>query len=118
MFLAWNGISIRVNCPVVTLDSDVLGIGVRGALYIQAAILILLTLFEIRPEDVFFSTLSIQVTSAALIGAAYFDRTIDVPHTLGASQFSVLFSACRITYYDLPLRFLLSKSATKLVSQI
>src|SRR5271155_1531665 len=117
MFFAWNGTSIRVNCQV-TPDSDVSGIGVRGAFYIQAAIMVLLTCFKLQPDDAFFSNLSIQITSAALIGAAYFDPTIDVPHTLVASQFSVLFSACRITYYDLPLRCLRSKAATKIVSQI
>jgi hypothetical protein len=117
MFFAWNGTSIRVNC-LVTPDSDVSGIGVRGALYIQTAIMILLTCFKLQPDDVFFSNLSIQITSAALIGAAYFDPTIDVPHTLVASQFSVLFSACRITYYDLPMLFLRYKAATKIVSQI
>ena len=97
-----------MNCAV-TPDSDISGIGVRGAFYTQALFLILLSFFcekKLRPADIVFSNLSIQVTSAALIGAAYFDPTIDVPHTIITSQFAILFSVCRMTTYDLPKRFL------------
>ena len=108
MFYRRDGTSLIVNCAV-TPDSDVSGIGVRGAFYTQALLLILLSFFcekELRPADIVFSNLSIQVSSAALIGAAYFDPTIDVPHTIITSQFAILFSVCRMTTYDLPKRFL------------
>lgn len=100
MFYQRNGTALVVNCAVIP-NSDVSGVGVRSAFYAQAFGLILLSLFK-DPNSIFQSNLSIQVTSAALIGAAYFDPTIDVPHTIVASQFAVLFSACRTTTYDLP----------------
>lgn len=107
MFYRWNGRNLVINCTV-SQDSDVSGIGVRGAFYTQAFILILLSFVcekELRPTDIVLSNLSIQVTSAALIGAAYLDPTIDVPHTIITSQFAILFSMCRMTTYDLPKRF-------------
>jgi hypothetical protein len=103
MFYRRNGTAVVVNCVVIP-DSDVSGIGVRGAFYTQAILLIFFSVFckrELRPGDIVLSNLSIQVTSAALIGAAYLDPFIDVPHTLVTSQFAILFSACRITTYDL-----------------
>src|SRR5271170_903626 len=108
MFYGRNGTAIVVNCAVIP-DSDVSGIGVRGAFYTQAVLLIFLSFFckgELRPGDIVLSNLSIQVTSVALIGAAYFGSSIDVPHTLVTSQFAILFSSCRITTYDLPKPFL------------
>jgi len=108
MFYRLDGTSLVVNCAVIP-DSDVSGIGVRGAFYTQAFCLILLSFFckkELRPADVVLSNFSIQVTSAALMGAAYFDSTIDVPHTIITSQFAILFSVCRMTTYDIPKRFL------------
>src|SRR5947207_15672857 len=114
MFSKWNGTTITINC-VVQPNSDVSGIGIRGAFYMQAAIMIFLHFFQIRPKDIFFSNLSIQVTSAALIGAVYFDSTVDVTHTLVASQFAILFSCCRFTSYDLPTSVLRTKVTIKVI---
>jgi hypothetical protein len=99
MFYQRNSTSLIVNCAVIP-NSDVSGVGVRVAFYVQAFVFIILSL-DVDAKSIFLSNLSIQVTSAALIGSAYLDHTIDVPHTLVASQLAVLFSACRTTTYDL-----------------
>src|SRR5579859_2601138 len=117
MFYSYNNrTDLVINCAVVP-DSDVSGIGVRGAFYTQAIILILLSI-NIRTEDVFLSNLSIQITSAALLCAAWFSPTIDVPHTLVASQFAVMLSACRITPYDLPPRVLRTREGMILTARM
>ena len=61
-----------------------------------------------------------QFTSHAehYFGAAYLDPTIDVRHTLIASQFTILFSICRLTSYDLPTSFLRTGGAIKIISQV
>ena len=89
MFYSYNGSEILVNCATIP-NSDVSGIGVRGALYLQAAMMIILSMLKQRPSDILFSNLSSQTTALALICATYFDPKVDVPHTLVASHFSIL----------------------------
>jgi hypothetical protein len=96
-----SGSFTRVNCEVEA-NSDVSGIGVRGAFYAQAFFSILVLLFGIPPEAVLLSNFALQVSSMALIISAWLDNKIDVPHTIIASQFAVLLSACRVTSYDIP----------------
>jgi hypothetical protein len=105
IFYKWDGNIIHVICEVVP-NPDVSGIGVRGAFYIEAAILIILSGVGVRPEDFFVSNLATQITCVAFIGTAYLTLDIDVPHVLIACQFAVLFSTCRITSYDFPGSFL------------
>jgi hypothetical protein len=116
MFYHRNGTELVVNCAVIP-NSDISGVGVRSTFYIQAVVLILLSLLKVEPKSLFLSNLSIQVTSAALIGAVYFDPTVDVPHTILASQFVVLFSACRSTTYDLPSSILRDRNSIKTICQ-
>jgi hypothetical protein len=94
--------ALRANCEVVP-NSDITGIGIRYSLYLQSLLLILTTAFQQTPSELFLSNLTIQVTSASLIGAAFFDPNIDVPHAIVASLFATLFSAIRATSYDLPV---------------
>src|SRR5437773_12519616 len=107
MFYSLNGSVITVNCEVVP-NTDVSGVGVRGALYLQAGITIILSCYAKRPEEVQYTNLALQATSMAVIAATFFDPTVDVAHSLVASMFSVLFSSCRFTSYDLSTSFLRS----------
>jgi hypothetical protein len=91
----------HVNCDVLA-NTDVSGIGVRGAFYTQAALSVLILLFGVSADGILLSNLSIQISCSALILSAYLDNSIDVPHTIIASQFAALLSACRITSYDVP----------------
>jgi len=79
--------------------------------------MIVLSNLEMSSKKILASNLSLHSTSLALVSATYFDPTVDVPPTLIASMFSVLFSTYRITSYDLPLSFLCSKSALKVMSR-
>ena len=117
MFYSYNGSDIHVNC-VTSPNSDVSGIGVRGALYLQAAMMIILSMLKQRPSDILFSNLSSQTTALALICATYFDPKVDVPHTLVASHFSILFSTCRISSYDILPSTLRSRTAYKISSRL
>jgi len=56
MFYSYNGSEILVNCATIP-NSDVSGIGVRGALYLQAAMMIILSMLKQRPSDILFSNL-------------------------------------------------------------
>lgn len=117
MFWALNGTVTHVNCKIVP-NSDVSGVGVRGALYLQAALMIFLSFLKQSPQDILFSNISLQTTSLALICASYFDPNVDIPHTLVASEFSILFSTCRISSYDLLPSSLGSRAAFKTSSRL
>src|SRR5271155_5554874 len=119
MFYTVQNSTLVVNCGVAP-DSDVSGVGVRGALYFQAAVMIVLSFSQLKkdPHEILFWNLSMQTTSLALISATYFDPTVDIVHTLVASQFSVLFSTCRITLYELPPSVLRSSVRSKSLSRL
>ena len=117
MFYSRSGPLLHVNCAV-SPNADVSGIGVRVALYLQALIMITLSQFNNKPHEIVLSNLSLQIPALALISSAYFDTAIDVPHTLIASQFPTLFSACRISIYDLPVNYLTSRSSVRITSRI
>jgi len=117
MFYSGSGAALHVNCAV-SPNSDVSGIGVRISLYIQAVIMIILSNLNNKPQEIFLSNLSLQIPSLALLSSAYFDTAIDVPHTLIASLFSVLFSACRMSVHELPVRYLGSRRSMKVTSRI
>ena len=117
MFYTGSGSAFRVNC-LLSANSDVSGIGVRIAFYVQAVIMTTLSRVSNKPHEILLSNLSVQITSLALISSAYFDTAIDVPHTLIASQFSILFSACRLSVYDLPADCLRSRHSMKVTSRI
>jgi hypothetical protein len=77
------------NCQVHS-DSDVSGVGVRNALYLQSAFSIILALFEQSPIEAFLSNLSLHASSFALILSGFVDSNIDAPHTIVASQLAML----------------------------
>lgn len=117
MFYSGSGALLHANCAV-SPNADVSGIGVRLAFYLQALIMITLSKLNNKPHEVFLSNLSIQIPALALISSAYFDTAIDVPHTVIASQFSILFSACRMSVYDLSVEYLSSRRSLKVTSRI
>src|SRR5437762_8029712 len=80
--------------------------------------MIVLATLKQLPQDILFSNISLQTTSLALICATYFDPNVDVPHTLVASHFSVLFSTCRISSYDILPSSLRSRTAFKTASRL
>jgi hypothetical protein len=91
-----HGVLTSLNCDIQP-NTDVSGIGIRCALYIQA-IFSLLLVFKIRTStEIVFNNVSLQVAAIGLIAAAYFDETIDVPHTIMVSHLSVMMSSCRAT---------------------
>jgi hypothetical protein len=75
-----NGALVSVNCDPQP-NQDVSGIGVRIALYLQALFSILLGFGEKSATDVILTNISLQVAGLSLIQAAYFDPSIDIPHT-------------------------------------
>jgi len=103
-----------VNCAIQP-NPDVSGIGVRIAFYLQALCSIILGIGEIRnvtqssPTDIVLTNLSLQVAGLSLLVAAYFDGTMDVPHTIIASHLAVMMSVCRSTSNGLRLSFLRSR---------
>lgn len=118
MFYHINGSVLSANCGVKP-DAGVSGIGVRGALYLQAVLTLLLSMIDRKhPREILFSNISMQATSLALILAAFFDPTIDVQHTLVASMFAVMFSTCRMTSYDLSASFVNSLAGLKTLSRL
>src|SRR5277367_5467455 len=116
-YVRTHGLITEVNCNVVP-NSDVSGVGVRGALYMQAFVSIIMSLLPPDLGDVISTNVLIQVTSLSLVASAYFDSGIDVPHTLVASQFALLFSVVRITSYDLPLSRIRSEKELVVLSRM
>jgi hypothetical protein len=66
---------LQINCQVVP-NTDVSGVDVRWALFIQAFTTIILSL---EPLEIFMTNTSTQGTSLALIAATFFDLSVDVP---------------------------------------
>jgi hypothetical protein len=60
----------------------------------------------------------VQVAALSLIQAAYFDPSIDIPHTIIVSHFAVMMSACRSTSNSFSIRFLRSRKGIKTVSTV
>jgi len=91
-----------VNCtPQPNLDIS--GIGVR---YLQTLFALALSydISECSMQDIVLTNVSLQVTTLALILAAYRDATIDIPHSI----IGVIMSFCRYTAFDFPRAFLQS----------
>jgi hypothetical protein len=112
-----NGALVSVNCDPQP-NPDVSGIGVRIALYLQALFSILLGFGEKSATDVILTNISLQVAGLSLIQAAYFDPSIDIPHTIIVSHFAVMMSACRSTSNAFSIRFLRSREGIKTVSLV
>jgi len=91
-----NGL-LQVNCDVQP-NTDVSGIGVRDAFYLQSALAVLLTLFKSTTSEILLSNISLLGTSFALIFSAYVDPTIDIPHAIIASQLAYMLWWCRYPF--------------------
>jgi hypothetical protein len=107
-----EGTISSVNCEPHA-NTDVSGIGVRCALYLQAAFSIVLAWGKSAPHDVFAANVGLQAVSISLIAAAFFDPQIDVPHTIIVSHFAVLMSACRYSSNDFPAAFIQGPNGAK-----
>jgi len=116
MFYNYNG-TLQINCQVIP-NTDVSGVGVRWALFLQAFTAIVLSALALGPSEILMTNISTQGTSLALIAATYFDPTVDVVHAIVASQFAVLLSSCRITTFDIPTSFPRIRCSMKLISRL
>jgi len=95
MFYNVQGGIPTVNCQPQA-DSDVCGIGVRCALYIQAALSLLLPRQQTDLSTVFNTNFLLQITSMSLVLAVLFDSKINVPNAIIATHLAVLLSTCRL----------------------
>ena len=117
MFYNYNGTTLQINCQVVP-NTDVSGVGVRWALFLQAFTAIVLSALALEPFEILMTNICTQGTSLALIAATSFDPTVDVVHSIVASQFAVLLSSCRITTFDIPVSFPRIRRSMKLLSRL
>jgi len=109
--------SVNVTCAIVT-DSDISSGLVRASFWLQSFFLIILSVYDLEPSEVLIANLSSQVLWTATIGYTVFSPIIDVPNTIVASLFSVMFSVFRITSSNVPILQFQSKRALQLTSQI
>jgi tetratricopeptide (TPR) repeat protein len=117
MFYSYNGTGFQINCQVVP-NTDVSGVGVRWALFLQAFTTIILSALALEPSEILMTNISTQGTSLALIVATFFDPTVDIVHSIITSQFAVLFSICRITSLDIPLSLPPTRTSMKMFSRL
>jgi hypothetical protein len=75
-----NGVT-QVNCAVQP-DSDISGIGVRWAFYLQALSAILLNLRAKSPSDIYLIDVTLLISSITFIAGTLFDPSIDVVHAI------------------------------------
>jgi|SRR5277367_378166 len=112
-----NGVLVNVNCDPQP-NPDVSGIGIRIALYLQAVFSILTGFGECSAADAILTNISLEVAALSLIQAAYFDSSIDIPHTIIVSHLAIMMSACRSTSNALSRQFLQSREGIKTVSVV
>ena len=117
MLYSKAGDTFNVTCAIVT-DSDISGGCVMASFWLQSFFLIMLSVYDLEPSEVLLANLSSQVLWTATIGYTVFSPIIDVPNTIIASLFSVMFSVFRVTSYNVPILQLQSKRALQLASQI
>jgi hypothetical protein len=115
MFYNNNGDgTITVNCAVQP-NTDVSGIGVRCAFYLQAAFSIFLNAGESSAKDLFATNLALIVTSISIVAGAYLDSSIDIVHAIMASHLAIMLLACATPIYAFPPRALKSKGMGKVI---
>jgi len=102
----------------VVPNSDVSGVGVRWALLIQAVSTIILSMLPLESSEILFTSLTTQATSLSIIVATYFDPTVDVVHSVVASQFAVLLSMYRITPVNFPTSLPRTRASMKLPARL
>jgi tetratricopeptide (TPR) repeat protein len=117
MFYNYNGTTLQINCQVVP-NTDVSGVGVRWALFLQAFTTIVLSALALEPSEILMTNISAQGTSLALIAATFFDPTVDIVHSIITSQFAVLFSISRITTLDIPVSLPRTRTSMKMFSRL
>ena len=88
MFYHYNGTVFQTNCQVVP-ESDVSGVGVRWALFVQVCTAIILSAVELEPSEILLINIATEATALALMSSTFFDPTVDV------CTFSDIESICR-----------------------
>jgi hypothetical protein len=109
--------AVNVTCAVVT-DSDISGGCVMTSFWLQSLFLIMFSVYDLEPSEVLLANLSTQVLWTATIGYTVFSSVIDVPNTIIASLFSVMFSVFRVTSRNVSILQLQSNRVLQLTSQI
>jgi hypothetical protein len=102
-----NGVT-QVNCAVQP-DSDVSGIGVRSAFYLQALFAILLNFFAKSPSDIYLIDVSLLISSITFIAGTLFDSSIDIVHALIAGHFAVMLAEARTPSFIWPVAALVKR---------
>ena len=99
-----------MNCALHP-NANISGSPIRGALYLQALLTFALKTDHSTslPLDILVTNLAVQLTALYLIIAAYLDETIDIPHSVIASYFVFMLSACRNSSFDFSAEFLQSR---------
>jgi hypothetical protein len=103
---------LQINCQVVP-NTDVSGVGVRWALFIQAFTAIILSL---EPSEILMTNTSTQGTSLALIAPTFFDLSVDVVYSI-TSPFAVLVLICR-NVFDIPNSMRSTRASMKMVLRL
>lgn len=98
-----NGTLDTVNC-LPTPQPDISNFGLRYTHYFQAFLSILLSFKKPSHWDMIVNNLVCQSISISLLAAVYFDRGVDVLHSVIASHFVVLMMVCTITTSGFPAR--------------
>jgi hypothetical protein len=104
-----NGALPRMNCAL-NPNADIAGLTVRCALYIQALLTFALKTDHSTslPLDVIVTNLAVQIAALYLVVSVYLADTIDIPHSVIASYFLFMLSACRNTSFDFSAEYLQS----------
>jgi hypothetical protein len=102
-----NGVT-QVNCAVQP-DSDVSGIGVRSAFYLQALLGILLNFFAKSPSDIYLIDVSLLISSITFIVGTLCDSYIDIVHAVIAGHFAVILAEARTPSFIWPVAALVKR---------
>jgi len=90
MFVSTSGNGApQVNCAVQP-ETDVSGIGIRYAFYLQAAFSIFLNCGTRFPTDVYLTNMPVLLSLICVVGSTLFYSSIDIVHALLASHFAVM----------------------------
>lgn len=108
-----GGTILSINCEVNT-DLDISGIGFRFSLYLDALLSIVFAFYETSTKDALLSNFAHLGTAVLVIATAYFNPTIDAPHTIIVLHILAMLSASRYTSQDFPLARLETHSGTYL----
>jgi hypothetical protein len=98
----------HINCAVRP-DSDISGIGVRHAYYLQALFSIFLNIAAQWPSDIYLIDVSLLVSSITFIAGTLFSPTIDAVHAILAAHFALMLAEARTPTFLWPVAALTKK---------